>query len=85
MNFCEELEFGQIAYGRHFPVWHYREIPTGMRPAIYSDIQPGNKVLYQVRIGPHKGEYYTAIVTQGARMEILRHYVKSGIPVYVKS
>jgi len=79
----EILEIGQWFNDRSHQIWHYFDVPPGMRRARLYDLYIGRQVLYQVQIGPHKGDYYTAFYV-GNAVEPLREKVKSGVPVYVK-
>ncbi len=81
---AEKLEFGIHYNGQSYSVWHYKEVPEGMRPAKLQDLIWRKLVLYQVRIGPHKGEYYTDIV-RPKTIDILRDMINSGHPIFVKS
>lgn len=70
--------------GRSWPVWHYRELPEGVRPAVPADLQRyGTPVLYQVRIGPDAGDYYTDFVRTSTRPVFLQ-LLQEGVPLYVK-
>lgn len=69
--------------GRSWPVWHYRELPEGVRPAVPADLRRyGTPVLYQVRIGPDAGDYYTDFVRKATVGPLLQR-IKLGLPVYV--
>lgn len=69
--------------GRSWPVWHYRELPGGVRPAVPADLQRyGTPVLYQVRIGPDAGGWYTDFVRKATVGPLLQR-IKFGLPVYV--
>ena len=78
-----KLEFGQLFDGRSHPLWHYKEVPPGMRPATLRDLRYGRPVLYQVQIGPDAGEYYSGWYA-GNSVEPLKDYIRRGVPVYVK-
>lgn len=79
----ERLEFGEWFNGRHHDIWHYHQVPEGMRPATLRDLYPGRTVLYQVRLGPDAGDYYTAHY-HGNHVEPIRWMVQHGHPVFVK-
>lgn len=83
MESAEKLEFGQWFDGRSHPIWHYKEVPDGMRPATLYDLYPGRPVLHQVQIGPDKGDYY-ACYYAGSFCQPIREQIKRGMPVYVK-
>ena len=34
-----KLAFGIWMNGRSWPVWHYRELPDGVRPATFADLR----------------------------------------------
>jgi hypothetical protein len=78
-----KLSFGQFAFGRHYDIWCYPSIPSGMRLATRSDLCLGRIVLYKVRIGPDAGKYYTNIVTTNS-IDIFKYDVDTGWPVYVR-
>ena len=83
---CEDpvkLEFGQWFDGRSHPVWHYKTVPPGMRPATPRDLWYGRPILYQVEIGPDKGEWYSGYFA-GNSIEPLKERLRLGLPVYVK-
>lgn len=79
----EKLEFGHWFGGRRHDLWKYDEVPSGMRLATLRDLYPGRPVLYQCRLGPDTGKWYTGYFA-GCSVEPLRWMVTTGIPVYVK-
>lgn len=81
---ANKLAAGIWMNGRSWPVWHYRELPEGVRPAVPADLQRyGTPVLYQVRIGPDAGDYYADFVRTSTRSVLLR-MLQEGVPLYVK-
>lgn len=79
----ERLDFDAVVYGRHLPLWHYKKIPDGMRPATRKDLYRGRPFLYRVRTGPDAGDWYTDYIrdtTTDAVMQML----EDGEPLYVK-
>ena len=67
--------------GRSWPVWVYSAVPEGVRLATAADLYDGRPVLYQVRIGPDAGDYYTDFVrpaTYPALLQVQR------FPVYAR-
>ncbi len=82
-----KLEIGQWIDdrfgGHHEDIWHYFEPPPGMRLATLRDMYPGRQFLYQVQIGPDKGDYYTGFFA-GNSIEPVREKIRRGLPVYVK-
>lgn len=83
MDGPQKLEFGQWCSGRSWPVWHYQELPEGVRPARQGELWNGRPVLWQVQLGPDKGDWYAARVTP-FNIKALSDYIARGIPVYVK-
>ena len=74
----------RIAYnGRSFPVWKYDEVPAEMRPATPRDLWYGRPVLFQLQLGADAEKYCTGIV-RSSRIDVLRGYIDTGVPVYVK-
>lgn len=74
----------RISYnGRSFPVWKYDGVPEGMRLATVCDLWYGRQVLFRLQLGDDAGQYCTSIV-RGTTAEILKEYVRTGEPVYVK-
>ena len=81
---ASRLAAGIWMNGRSWPVWHYKELPEGVRPAVPADLQRyGTPVLYQVRIGPDAGDYYTDFVRK-ATQRTLQLILLQGGTVYVK-
>ncbi len=81
---ANKLAAGIWMNGRSWPVWHYRELPEGVRPAVPADLQRyGTPVLYQVRIGPDAGDYYTDFVRKATQPALLQ-MLDDGDAVYVK-
>lgn len=81
---ANKLAAGIWMNGRSWPVWHYRELPEGVRPAVPADLRRyGTPVLYQVRIGPDAGDYYTDFVRTSTR-PVLLQMLQTGVPLYVK-
>lgn len=80
---AKKMDFGVWFDGRSHPVWMYPEVPPGMRRATLRDLWPGRPVLYQIQLGADAGSWLTDYVTRTTE-PILRHYIRSGIPVYVK-
>jgi hypothetical protein len=80
---AKKMDFGVWFDGRSHPVWMYPEVPPGMRRATLRDLWPGRPVLYQLQLGADAGSWLTDYVTRTTE-PILRHYIRSGIPVYVK-
>lgn len=81
---ARKLAAGIWMNGRSWPVWHYHELPEGVRPAVPADLQRyGTPVLYQVRIGPDAGGWYTDFVRK-ATQPILLQMLREDAPVYVK-
>lgn len=83
MNEPEKLEFGQWFDGRSHPLWHYKSVPPGMRPATLHDMWHGRPFLCEVLIGPDKGEYYTGYYA-GNSVEPIKYRLTHGFTVYVK-
>lgn len=83
MSDAKKMDFGVWFDGKSHPVWLYPEVPPGMRLATLRDILPGRPVLYQLQLGDDAGSWLTDYVTRNS-YPVLRHYIKSGIPVYVK-
>jgi hypothetical protein len=83
MSDAKKMDFGVWFDGASHPVWHYREVPPGMRPATLRDLYPGRPVLYQIQLGSDAGTYLTDYVTR-TTYPILRHYIQSGRKVFVK-
>ncbi len=80
----EIVEDVRISYnGRSFPVWKYDGVPDGMRLATVRDLWYGRQVLFQLQLGEDAGKYCTSIV-RGATVEILKEYIRTGVPIYVK-
>ena len=81
---ANKLDFGIWMGGRSWPVWHYRELPDGVRPACLQDLQrDGTPVIFRVRIGPHAGEWYTDLVRPASRPALLQ-MLHDGHPLYVR-
>lgn len=69
--------------GRSEPIWCYDSPPEGMVPARGSDLYRGRPVLYQVRIGPDAGSYYTDFV-RDTTLQLLLQMIYDGVPVFVR-
>jgi len=70
--------------GRSWPVWHYEVLPEGVRPATRADLQRhGTPVLYQVRLGPDAGGWYTDFVRPATRYT-LEMMLEAGVMIFVK-
>lgn len=70
--------------GRSWPVWVYSAVPEGVRPATRAELLCyGTPVLYQVRIGPDAGNYYTDFVRKTTQ-PVLLQMLREGTPVYMK-
>ena len=80
---AERLPFGMWFDGRSHPLWHYRELPEGMRRAGMSDMYHGRPFLYQVEIGPDAGGWYTGYYA-GNDEAPARWRLLHDIPLYVK-
>lgn len=79
----QKLDIGIAWNNQVYDIWHYKEVPPGMRPAELQDLVWRRQVLYQVQIGPDRGDYYTDIV-RPTTINILREMVRTGHPLYVK-
>ena len=79
----QKLEFNAVVNGRSLPLWHYKRVPAGMRPATRKDIYLGRPFLYKVRIGPDAGDYYTDYV-RSSTVDAVLQMLDRGLPVYVK-
>lgn len=79
----ERRDAGQLVSGVIRTLWHCKAVPESMRPARLEDLRLGVLVMYQVQIGPDKGEYYTCYYS-GSFIEPIKNYVKTGVPVYVQ-
>lgn len=80
---AKKMDFGVWFDGASHPVWMYPEVPPGMRLATLRDLRPGRPVLYQIQLGADAGSWLSDYVTRTTE-PILRHYIRSGTPVYVK-
>lgn len=81
---AHKLDPGIWMNGRSRPIWHYTELPEGLRPASLSDLSYGTPVLYRVLIGPDAGDFYTDFVRESTR-EALQARIRAGILVYVRA
>lgn len=79
----ERLEFGLWFDGKSHPIWHYKEVPEGMRIATLKDMYYGRPFLAEVLLGPHKGDYYTGYYV-GKEVAPVRYRITHGMPVYIK-
>lgn len=70
--------------GRSFPTWHYRSVPEDMRPAKRRDIYLGRPILFRAMLGPHKGDWYTSVVTEHNINAVLFRIDAGTDSVYVK-
>lgn len=81
---ANKLGIGIWMSGRSWPVWHYRELPEGVRLATAADLRRyGTPVLYQVRIGPDAGDWYTDFV-RPATWHALLTMLQVGVAVYAR-
>ena len=79
----ERLEFNADVYGRSMPLWHYRELPSGMRRAETKDLYRGRCVLYRVELGPDTGDWYSDYVRDSNYL-ILCMMIREGKDVWIK-
>jgi hypothetical protein len=79
----EKLDFGIWFDNKSHPIWHYDEVPEGMRLASISDLYYRRPVLHLATSGPYEGDYLTDYVGPGTYY-IFKNMIEIGIPVYVK-
>lgn len=77
-----EQEFGQNYNNKSYTLFCYDAVPAGVIPAETTSLVEGNRILYEVEIGPDKGKFYDCIVTP-SNYAVLMNKLKRKVPVFV--
>ncbi len=77
-----EQDFGQYYNNKYYTLFCYDAVPAGVVPAETTSLVQGNRVLYEVEIGPDKGKFYDCIVTAN-NYGVLMNKLKRKVQIFV--